>query len=227
MDPLRPLPVLALLSALLAGAAVAMPAVPVPPDGLRLADGRELALPGLVLDAQTCPGPFDVEPGPVRGEDRHGRLLAAARLAGDGDLVRHLVETGCALVDPTVLPRRLAERLLFVERQAEVRRHGLWRDPPVEDAAQLREDGLRFALVEGRVRHVGRTGSYVYLDFGKDRRRDLSLRLEPAVQKELFADGAKPADLVGHRVRARGWILRQNGPMIHVTTVLQLEIGPP
>jgi len=207
-------------------AAAALDAVPVPPDALRLPDGRELALSGLVLDAGACPGPLSINPGEITGKDRHGRLLAEARTPEGRDVAFDLVARGCALVDPTVLPRRLAEALLFAEKHAEQKKRGLWRHDPVEDAARVRDASFRFALVEGTVRHVARAGRDVYLDFGRGSREDLSLRLDPAVQKELFADGAGPEDLVGHRVRARGWILRQNGPMIHVTTVLQLEIAP-
>ncbi len=217
---------LALLAAALpAPPAAAVAARLVPPDEVQLADGRVVVLRGVVLwEAGMLE---EVRVRRVFGRDRHGRLRAELGIPGRrGDLRAVLLREGRALVDPTAVDEEEAGRLLVLEYRARRRRRGLWRDPPVERADRVRARPLRFALVRGRVRRVGRAGRFVYLDFGRDFRRDFSLRLAPPVVAHFRRNGIEPDLLAGHRVEARGWILEQGGPMIHVTSPLQLEVSP-
>ncbi len=204
--------------------AAAIEARLVPPDEVHLADGRVVALEGVVLMEEAV---MAVRLKRIHGRDRYGRLRAELRVPGRrGDLRTVLVREGRALVDPTALSDEEAGRLLVLEYRARRRQRGLWQRPPVEDARRVRAEPFRFALVAGRVARVGRSGRYVYLDFGRDFRRDFSLRLDPRVVRHFRKNGVEPELLVGHRVEARGWIIARGGPMIEITSPLQLEVAP-
>ena len=91
-------------------------------------------------------------------------------------------------------------------------------------ADEVAADPARFALVEGRIARVGRTHQFWYANFGHDLRRDFTFRVPVVAAEADFATaGVDIRALEGRRVRVRGWLLEENGPMIEITTPLALE----
>jgi len=167
---------------------------------------------------------------PLRaGADRWGRLPADVFRAGDDAWLQGLLlAEGHARVE--ACPRgdgaRL-ERLRGAEAMARAARVGLWALRPywVRQADRpMQPKG--FAVVEGRVLATGGGGRMRYLNFAQDWREDFTLRAERAVERGLERAGIGFVSLVGERVRARGWMIYRNGPMLHISCPQQIEAIP-
>jgi len=221
------------------------------PAVLALADGRAVLVDGLLFPAPEDDGDAaaadraaaaahaavlaaivgrgaSIEP--LReGADRWGRLPADVFRAGDGAWLQGLLlAEGHARVE--ACPRGDAarlDRLRGAETIARAARRGLWALP----AYRVRQADRRiwasgFAVVEGRVFATGGGGRMRYLNFAQDWRKDFTLRAERAVERGLDRAGIGFASLVGRRVRARGWMIYRNGPMLHISCPQQIEAMP-
>lgn len=218
------------------GAADVVRVSPVPV--VRLDDGRAVVLAGVVVPPGSAGaaealavwfGDGAVEPGELPGgKDRHGRVRAAPARAG-ATAQAALVAAGLALADPEGLAEPgLARALLAAEAEARRRRRGLWaasraQAPQAAAADEVAAEPARFALVDGTIVRVGRTHQFWYANFGHDLRRDFTFRVPVAAEGGLAAGGLDLRALAGRRVRVRGWLFEDNGPMIEITTPLALE----
>ena len=200
--------------------------------GLRLRDGREVALAGVKVQP---PDSLDVietltlaDPG-VTTVDRHGRLRAQVATADGKWLQGALVEAGRAVVAPSadVRPDILSE-LLRLERVARLAGLGIWADgragpwPALEVSAQQGD----YVVVHGQVREVARRQQFLYLNFGADWRRDFTARAETRDLRRLAAAGLDLAGLAGRNILVRGYLFEAAGPMIEVTHPAQIEVEP-
>lgn len=200
---------------------------------LRLADGGAAALAGIVVPDGTAGMAEEAIRGWL-GEaayeiavsdpalDRHGRRrVAPAR--GGASLQEALVAAGLAIAAPEP---GIGAGLIAAEAGARARRAGLWAGgehgpfaaeavPPVEG---------RYVLVEGRIARTAPTSIYWYANFGRSYRRDFTVRVPRAEAALLAAAGTDLGGLAGRRVRVRGWLFEENGPMIEVTHPLALEV---
>ena len=82
----------------------------------------------------------------------------------------------------------------------------------------------RYVLVEGRIARAAPTSIYWYANFGELYRRDFTVRIPKAEERAFTAAGLDLAGLGGRRVRVRGWLFEENGPMIEITHPLALEV---
>jgi endonuclease YncB( thermonuclease family) len=215
-------------------------------DSLKLADGRLVRLAGIEVP-QPPLGQEGAWPlaeaaqkalaGLAEGQaatlmlstpkaDRYGRFHGDILVAGGRRLAELMVRQGLARV-------RAADGeggacmadLLAAERVARAAKLGLWADPihairRADDPSLARRSGL-YELVEGRVLSVGHGTRLVFLDFGRDYRRDFTVMLTPGVAAKL----AVPADgLVKRRIRVRGIIEESNGPAIRVSDPAEIEL---
>jgi hypothetical protein len=158
--------------------------------------------------------------------DRYGRAY--------GDLVREgvslaawLVENGHAAVAPGETAFDLPA-LLGAEAHARERRLGAWDRGTFGPfpAADITGEPVRFGLVEGLVVRSARTTIYWYANFGQRLREDFTVRVPVRAEKAFQAAGVELGALGGRRVRARGWLFEENGPMIEMTHPLALELLP-
>jgi micrococcal nuclease len=212
-------------------AAVLERASPVP--ALRLGDGTLVALAGIVVPAELGTeaaaaltswldhGAFEVRTvDPAL--DRYRRTRVALTRVG-GTLQAVLVAAGLALVAPEP---GIGAELLPLEAAARARRRGVWaaggsgpfdaRDVPMTEG--------RYVLVEGRIARTAPTSIYWYANFGELYRRDFTVRIPKAEERAFVAAGLDLAGLGGRRVRVRGWLFEENGPMIEITHPLALEV---
>lgn len=200
---------------------------------LRLTDGGEVTLDGIVVPPRLDPGArarlaalaaeADVTL-QASGVDRHGRAMVRALGAG-GDLADRLVAEGLAYAAPGAAAEQLRRRLAL-EAQARDERRGLWADPELalQDARRVRAEPARFAVVDGRISRTGAGDRWIYLNFGDDRRVDFTVRFAAAQAASFRRAGLDAKKLEGRRVRARGWLSSQDGPMIELSTPLQIEV---
>jgi endonuclease YncB( thermonuclease family) len=162
------------------------------------------------------------------GRDRHGRLPAAVFLA-DGSLLQGaLLAAGLARVRFQGETPPCAAEMLARESLARAGGRGLWRLP---DFAVRDADGASLALrkglydvVEGRVYSVGHGTRMVFLNFGRDSRRDFTVFVAPEVASRLAAAGLPADSLGGRRIRVRGVIEAGRGPMLRLRDPMLLEL---
>jgi len=171
---------------------------------------------------------------PVRDDpDRYGRIIARIWLgeAQPSELLQvRLLESGAArvLAYPDNGPQEI-ESLLAVEAQARVQGHGLWGNPDHAirdtDPDMLTQDTGVLQLVEGRIVTATELSSgRVYLNFGSDWRTDFTIRIDEADRPVFEAAGIDLAELEGYRVRVRGIIRSENGPMVRLNNPMRLEV---
>ena len=216
---------------------------------LRLADGSEVTLAGILL-----PNRLDGQPGSpalaeaararlerlsaatsvrlvaaARRPDRYGR--AAVHAFADGAWLQgELLKAGLARVSAFAEPAGCAKALAALEAEARRARRGLWGDPgyavrDAEDLGALNRMVGRFAVVEGRVLSAGQARGVTYLNFGRRWKEDFTVKIQGRAGKRIDAALMNPLGLKGRRIRVRGWIESENGPMIAVARPEQIELA--
>ena len=211
---------------------------------LRLEGGRTAVLDGIVVPAiaagavEAALAPLlaraaIVATGAAEGAitDRHGRLVVQAASSDGRSLQAALLEAGLALVqplpgaDPAVL-----EANLGAEAAGERAGRGVWREPAQIVVGSEPGDAQtrlgQFSLIEGRVLQASAQQRYFYLNFGSDWRTDTTARIDREALRAMQRAGFEPAELEGRRVRLRGTLFAENGPMIELWTHLGIEILP-
>lgn len=212
-----------------------------PPDSqieLRLAE-LDTPLPGLtgaalerLLDGQEV----GWQPG-SEVEDRYGRRIVHVYLRPTGRqgpaepvwLQAELVRAGAARVLSHADNRQDTAALLALEAEARSAQAGLWDEPgqAVRDTHPdaLAQDIGSVQLVEGRVVEATRLRSgRVYLNFGADYRTDFTVMISAEDEPVFLAAGLDPVALESYRIRVRGWVEDENGPMIRIDHPERIEI---
>lgn len=150
------------------------------------------------------------------GEDRYGRTLVESSLQAD------LLNDGAAVYYASV--GKIPDVWRAAENRARTAKHGLWDDRAetvligVADAAEAIG---KFKVVEGTLTRTYEAKSATYLNFGEDWHTDFSITI-PAKNRRSFKSmlvTLKPGD----RLRVRGFVYQENGPMIAVTRPDNLE----
>lgn len=156
--------------------------------------------------------------------DRRGRLVAQLTRPDGRWIQGSLLEAGFARVRTTPDHATRARRMLTVEARARRARRGLWADAryQVRDPWTAIRHLHGFEVVEGVVTDTATVRGALYLNFGPDWRDDFTIRVPPRVRRRL--EGAVEAISAGSRVRARGWLFFENGPMIELSHPEQLEL---
>jgi len=188
-----------------------------------LADEAKEALSELVLDRRVTLGYGG------QRQDRYGRELAHL-FTDDGLWVQgSLLELGLARVYSFLDNRSLVARMLETEASARAHRQGIWQHPyyAILDTAAAPNHTGRFSLVEGRVLKVAVVRGRAYLNFDEDYRTDFTISIAPQHLRSFTESGISPEDYAGRRVRVRGWLRWNNGPMIEVTHPEQIELLQP
>lgn len=147
------------------------------------------------------------------GPDRYGRT----RIAADVEIA--LLRDGVAVAFGEG-PAEIG--LLAAEAQARAAKRGVWAKPdfvltPEQTAQYLQE----FHVVEGTVRRIYRARNATYINFGDDWKSDFSISIAGRNRRAIPAL-AKVKE--GSRVRARGVLFEENGPMLRLTQPTQLEL---
>lgn len=162
--------------------------------------------------------------------DRWGRIPAdVVRIDDDVWLQELLLREGLARIGPCPLgdEARLTA-LRTAEAAARAGRRGLWR---IKDYAVAQADAAirvrGFVVVEGVAVSTGGGRKARYLNFGEDWRKDFTLRTTVRQARSLKRAGIGFEALVGRKLRARGWLVWKNGPMLDITCSQQIEALEP
>jgi endonuclease YncB( thermonuclease family) len=222
-------------------------------DTVRLGDGRVVRLAGIVGPRPPLAGRGrDLDLGELsetararlaalasdwefslarRGTDRHGRTVGhLVRVVDRVSLAATLVGEGLAKVVPD--GDACARGHLDLEARARAAERGLWREAALKPFAAV-DHGLAgeqgsYAIVEGRVVSVGRSGTRTYLNFGTDLRRDFAVVIDDKSRAAIEAAGFGPAKLDGKTIRVRGLVTAldpsgRDGARIAITMPEQIE----
>lgn len=195
-------------------------------DTLQLRDGRHIRLIGLDTPeighdgAPDMPGAqaakaalqrlvrqggerIYLQPG-RESRDRYRRWLAHLYSADGKSLTQALLREG--LGRQIAIPPNLSNLECYRDAEAEARagRRGLWKTA-LREASDLRGDERGFHLLRGRIVHVGRSRSALWLDL------DGGLAIRITWRDWAAFDLAKPESLQGRRLEFRGWLYVKNG----------------
>jgi endonuclease YncB( thermonuclease family) len=160
--------------------------------------------------------------------DRHGRLPTAVFQA-DGRLLQGiLISRGLARVRIAGEAPPCVTEMLAGEAIARNGGLGLWARPEygIRDAKAPsfdREKGL-YEVVEGRINSVGHGSRMIFLNFGGNWQRDLSVLIAPDVATRLDETGRPPDKMAGRRIRVRGVVEIGRGPFIRISDPAQIEL---
>ncbi len=196
-----------------------------PLEGEPLAADARKRLAGLALDRQirwSYAG---------RRMDRYGRLLAyvydAAAADGAPSLQSELVAAGLVRVMGQADTRDGLAGLLALESEARSARRGLW----TRGAYRIRAADANlwpalnsFQIVEGKPLKLEHLRERTYLNFGTDYATDFTLTISAADRKLFETMPWRLEDLIGRRLRIRGWLELRGGPLIEITYPEQIEV---
>jgi endonuclease YncB( thermonuclease family) len=164
---------------------------------------------------------------PRGSPDRWDRSRADIQSEEDGtDLAGGLIAAGLAYADPGEAEALCRPALRLVEAAARRHRLGLWRDEPTsaEDGPALRRLAGHYAVVEGRIRHVGERSTRSYLDFVPRGADGLTVTVTKRTWRTMAEHGLTADSLRGRRVRVRGFIELWRSPVLVAATPDAIEV---
>jgi endonuclease YncB( thermonuclease family) len=196
-------------------------------ESLRLRDGRAVTLAGVdvaddaALRALLLGQEVELLDGGGGEAGRYHLRRRRDRRWVQGELL----DAGVARVRTTANDRTLAAAMLSREARARRDRRGLWAGRWRVLTADEAVDARGFQIVEGRVRSARALRRGVFLDFGEDWRRDVSVEVPDAALDAFAAAGVDPEELDGRLVRVRGRLERtRNGPLMVLNHPEALEL---
>jgi len=206
-------------------------------DVLALADGREVALAGVLAPR---PGdPFGTEAQAVLERSavaRPARLLHSGAATGPAHVrdaqsrrwvQEALLEEGAVRVRTSASDRALAREMLQIESRARQSGRGLWAlsDYQVRLPQEvIAERAAGFLIVEGRVVRAAETAGRLYLEFGREWRGGFSTETPLEAISEFDAAGLDLRGLEGRLIRVRGEVRpTAYGPRLRLDHPEQLE----
>lgn len=208
---------------------------------LRLDDGRTLRLAGIEPFDVLLPGARDaeaelqsrlaelIEDRALRVQllaqepDRYGR--PPAMVWAGKDLIQEVaVREGLAVGFANGVAVPCFDRILAAEDAARRAHRGFWKGGrlPWAFPAALASRIGHFTIFEGRVLSVGNRPTRSYLNFGYRWTEDVTVEIADA-DRASFGGEAALAALAGHRVRVRGYLEERGGPMVVISSPMQLE----
>jgi micrococcal nuclease len=163
--------------------------------------------------------------------DRYGRVMAQIFVTRGEEriwLQEKLIAAGLARVISSRDNRRCIPELLAAEKHARDNRQGYWATglfsvKPAASEEVLAGLAQSFEIVEGRIENVAEVRGRIYLNFGKNWRRDFTATLSGDALKLFPGEAEALNKLKGQLVRVRGWLENVNGPSIIITHPEQLE----
>ncbi len=157
--------------------------------------------------------------------DRDDRLLAQIKNNEGTWVQKEILEQGLGrIITTTARPTDLTI-MLPLENMARQSQKGLWRLKAFQilQTDNLNDKTDRFQIIEGTIKKTAEVRGTIYLNFGEDWRTDFTIKLEKNHRAAFANKGKDLLQTVGHKIRIRGWLFWENGPMISVYTPEQLE----
>lgn len=138
-----------------------------------------------------------------------------------------LLKDGLARVYTTPDNDALLDQMLKIEQNARKSKIGIWADDsefkiltPDETADHMGD----LVIVEGVIQDIASIRNNLYLNFGKDWKKDFTVMINPNLRKKFAHDGAELMGLNHKTIRVRGYLREYNGPLIELEDSAHLEI---
>lgn len=218
-------------------------------DTLRLESGKTYKLDNirvpLQLDGATLDflnknilgkklGFYIVGKDPSARADHVGHILAHAVTQESEWLQALMVSRGLAWANGSKDSRDLVLPLFKYEDLARSQKLGLWQLPDftIKDNETIMGDTRNsFQVFEGEIRSVSERKDFAFYNFGKDTKTDFTIVINAKqVPQFHLSDGRRtlaPPEFKGKKIRIRGWVTENNGPMIELTYQEQIEFLDP
>ena len=165
--------------------------------------------------------------------DRHDRALAQVYLIdGNGGkgiwLQEEMIRRGFGRVYTWPDTWQDSKALYQAEQEAREEDRGIWTHGFYEvrspEPNALSQDMDSFQIVEGVITSTAKVKDKVFLNFGADYRTDFTVFINRDGQKRFKKLGLDPRSLEGAKVRVRGWVELENGPMMILDHTERLEV---
>jgi hypothetical protein len=164
--------------------------------------------------------------------DRWGRVIGQLFLHQNErrlDMAWALVDAGYAIVNVGEQGFLCDKSLLQDEVAARREKRGLWQDAnhqPIfagHKSLLLQARG-RLILSEGRIISVRERGERIYINFSKRWSAGLTVIVTKKIWRMMQDRGSNAASLVGRKVRVRGMVDEQSGPIMMLTAPDMFEL---
>ncbi len=147
--------------------------------------------------------------------DRYGRKPAHVYLADKRWLQGELVRDAHATPYP------------YEDEEDNIRDLYTLEHPASHDALKDNIPLNSFAIVKGTVRDVAHVKNTTYLNFGENWRTDFTVKVVKQNHRFFKRFGFNLDTLKGQTLQIRGWVSKQNGPMIEARHPTQIEVIKP
>jgi len=160
----------------------------------------------------------------VKAADRYGRHHGFVETEQGESIQGRLIAKGLARARPATLGEAPTGCLKYLIEQENIARsagRGHWKEgiengpfaiKNAESRGQIVALRGHFALIEGTVRSVRKSGATTYLNFAKSYVQGFAAIIGRRHLKDVETEEFRLATLVGRKVRLRGWILMRQGP---------------
>jgi len=160
--------------------------------------------------------------------NRYGDLRGKILVDGIGWLQSYWISRGTALWQGAgPYPLNLKKQLLEAERQAQEKKHGVWRYVHVETVQEVMElsNFNGFHIVHGKVVSVRKVRGTTYLNFGEDWRTDFTVAILPNFKRNFKGKDWNLDTLENKWISIRGQLRSYNGPYLELYYPEQVEFS--
>lgn len=161
-------------------------------------------------------------------ENRMGQLLAHVYIERENVWMQGaLLAEGLARAMPGDANPEMTREMFIMEQKARAAQKGIWAEGSsyrLQTPDMLADKTGSVQVVEGTILKTASVKNNIYLNFGADWRTDFTVRISPAIRREMSRKQINPLDLQGKTIRVRGYVEDYNGPMITLETIHHLEI---
>lgn len=157
------------------------------------------------------------------------RLYHLIRDRDNGWVQGTMLKTGLARVRTTKDNPELAAAMYAAEDTARRDNLGLWAMPdyPVfnaNDEENANKAINSFSVLRGTVRRAMRKQSRIYINFGRNWRKDFTIQIPSSDLRSFQKKNMDPLNIEGKMVEVRGWVKDYNGPYIEIDHPERLRI---
>lgn len=159
--------------------------------------------------------------------NRMGHQIAHLQRQSDKSWVQGvLLSLGLAQVQTGQRTPEMAEAMYAIEDQARSEKIGVWEDEKfqVKTTSSISDHLDSFQIVEGIVTSTALKSNRVFLNFGKDWRKDFTVSVSPEDKKFFVKQGYDPLAWNKKYLRVRGWVRDYNGPFIEINHPQAVEV---
>lgn len=158
--------------------------------------------------------------------NRMGHSLAHVERIDNGAWAQGtLLALGLARVKTQPSNAHMATEMLEIEAKARLEGIGIWGDDRYAVlSSDNAEAGLQsFAIVEGEIESVALKKNRIYINFGRDWKKDFTVSIAPQDKRAFSKAKLDPLGWGGQVIRARGAIREYNGPYMEISHPAAIE----